>query len=37
MHTLEETWRKGVGRVLETEVAVEELKEQIRNEMRNRS
>lgn len=27
--TLEETWRKGVGRVLETEVAVEGLKQQI--------
>ncbi|OAL45615.1 hypothetical protein IQ07DRAFT_591398 [Pyrenochaeta sp. DS3sAY3a] len=29
MKTLEETWRKGVGRVLETEVAVEGLKQQI--------
>ena len=27
--TLEETWKKGVGRVLETEVAVEGLKQQI--------
>ncbi|KAG9251994.1 Pre-mRNA-splicing factor SPF27 [Emericellopsis atlantica] len=32
---LEETWKKGVGRVLETEVAVEELKSQIRAELRN--
>lgn len=27
--TLEETWKKGVGRVLETEVAAEGLKQQI--------
>ena len=32
---LEETWKKGVGRVLETEVAVEELKTQIRAELRS--
>jgi pre-mRNA-splicing factor SPF27 len=29
IHTLEETWKKGVGRVLETEVAAEGLKQQI--------
>ncbi|KAL5121412.1 hypothetical protein ACEQ8H_000483 [Pleosporales sp. CAS-2024a] len=29
MQTLEETWKKGVGRVLETEVAAEGLKQQI--------
>ena len=37
MLTLEDTWRKGVGRVLETELAVEELKAQIRQELKNRS
>ncbi|KAL6866047.1 hypothetical protein ACO1O0_002147 [Amphichorda felina] len=31
---LEETWKKGIGRVLETEVAVEELKREIREELR---
>lgn len=29
IQTLEETWKKGVGRVLETEVAAEKLKQQI--------
>ncbi|KAJ6443337.1 BCAS2 family protein [Purpureocillium lavendulum] len=37
MLMLEESWRKGVGRVLETEVAVEELKAQVREELKNRS
>ncbi|KFA64073.1 hypothetical protein S40285_06725 [Stachybotrys chlorohalonatus IBT 40285] len=37
MLALEENWRKGVGRVLETELAVEELKAQIREELRHRS
>lgn len=37
MLMLEETWKKGVGRVLETELAVEELKSQIRNELRQRA
>lgn len=32
---LEETWRRGVGKVLETEIAVEELKTQIRQELKN--
>ncbi|KNG51014.1 bcas2 family protein [Stemphylium lycopersici] len=32
--TLEETWRKGVGRVLETEVAAEGLKQQIMDKRR---
>ncbi|KFH45886.1 Pre-mRNA-splicing factor-like protein [Hapsidospora chrysogenum ATCC 11550] len=36
MQMLEETWKKGVGRVLETEVAVEELKREIRDELRSR-
>ncbi|KAM4066082.1 hypothetical protein HRG_000235 [Hirsutella rhossiliensis] len=34
---LDETWRRGVGRVLETEVAVEELKAQIREELKRKS
>ena len=34
MDGLEETWKKGVGRVLETEVAVEELRREIREQMR---
>ena len=34
MEMLDETWRKGVGRLLETEVAVEELKREIREELR---
>lgn len=33
---LEEGWKKGVGRVLETEIAVEELKAKIREELRHR-
>lgn len=37
MLMLEDTWRKGVGRVLETEVAVEGLKAQIREELKHRS
>ncbi|PNY27704.1 Pre-mRNA-splicing factor SPF27, partial [Tolypocladium capitatum] len=37
MLMLEDTWRRGVGRVLEAEVAVEELKAQIREELKNRS
>lgn len=32
--TLEETWKKGVGRVLETEVAAEALKQQILDKRR---
>lgn len=32
--TLEETWKKGVGRVLETEVAAEGLKQQIMEKRR---
>lgn len=37
LHALEDTWKKGVGRVLETEVAVHEIQAQIRDELRNRS
>lgn len=37
MQMLEQTWRTGVGRVLETELAVEELREQIRQEMRRKA
>ncbi|KAK2589414.1 hypothetical protein QQS21_012908, partial [Conoideocrella luteorostrata] len=37
MNSLEETWKKGVGRVLETEIAVGELKAEIRDELRRRS
>ncbi|RFU72922.1 hypothetical protein TARUN_9338, partial [Trichoderma arundinaceum] len=37
MQGLEQNWRAGVGRVLETEIAVEELKEQIRQELRDRA
>ncbi|KAL3953077.1 hypothetical protein ACCO45_013020 [Purpureocillium lilacinum] len=37
MLMLEESWRKGVGKVLETEVAVEELKAQVREELKNQS
>ncbi|KAL6908904.1 Pre-mRNA-splicing factor SPF27 [Trichoderma evansii] len=36
MQGLEQNWRAGVGRVLETEIAVQELKEQIRQELRNK-
>jgi pre-mRNA-splicing factor SPF27 len=35
MELLEDGWRKGVGRVLETEVAVEELRAKIREELSN--
>lgn len=34
---LEATWKKGVGRVLETEIAVEELRQQIRDELKKQS
>ncbi|KAH6899666.1 Pre-mRNA-splicing factor SPF27 [Thelonectria olida] len=37
MTTLDETWRAGVGRVLETEVAVEELRARIREELARRA
>ncbi|KZZ91082.1 Breast carcinoma amplified sequence 2 [Moelleriella libera RCEF 2490] len=37
LHALEDTWKKGVGRVLETEVAVHEIQAQIRDELRKRS
>ncbi|KAH0498919.1 hypothetical protein TgHK011_006145 [Trichoderma gracile] len=37
MQTLERNWRDGVGRVLETEIAVQELREQIRHELRSRA
>ncbi|PTB64244.1 hypothetical protein BBK36DRAFT_6571 [Trichoderma citrinoviride] len=37
MQTLEQNWREGVGRVLETEIAVQELREQIRHELRSRA
>ncbi|KAF4121069.1 pre-mRNA-splicing factor SPF27 [Geosmithia morbida] len=33
MHVLEDTWKRGVGRVLETEIAVEALRAQIRDEL----
>ncbi|KAH0595457.1 hypothetical protein MHUMG1_06632 [Metarhizium humberi] len=36
MAGLEETWRTGVGRVLETELAVEELRASIREELRKK-
>ncbi|KAL7920559.1 breast carcinoma amplified sequence 2 [Trichoderma austrokoningii] len=36
MQGLEQNWRAGVGKVLETEIAVQELKEQIRQELRNK-
>ncbi|CCT68742.1 related to BCAS2 family protein [Fusarium fujikuroi] len=35
--TLDDTWRTGVGRVLETEVAVEELRRKIREELARRA
>ncbi|KAJ4151076.1 hypothetical protein LMH87_011793 [Akanthomyces muscarius] len=35
MQTLEENWRTRVGNVLETEIAVEELRQQVRDELRN--
>ncbi|PTB46375.1 uncharacterized protein TrAFT101_004163 [Trichoderma asperellum] len=37
MQGLEQNWRAGVGRALETEIAVQELKDQIRQELRNRA
>ncbi|OAA59480.1 BCAS2 family protein [Cordyceps fumosorosea ARSEF 2679] len=37
MRGLEEGWRARVGRVLETEIAVEELRQQIRDELRNQN
>ncbi|KAL6859657.1 Pre-mRNA-splicing factor SPF27 [Trichoderma novae-zelandiae] len=37
MQGLEQNWREGVGRVLETEIAVQELRAQIRQELRNRA
>lgn len=37
MQGLDQNWKAGVGRVLETEVAVEELRAQIREELRKRS
>ncbi|POR34617.1 Pre-mRNA-splicing factor SPF27, partial [Tolypocladium paradoxum] len=37
MLMLDDAWRKGVGRVLETELAVEQLKAQIREELKNRT
>ncbi|KAL7785551.1 breast carcinoma amplified sequence 2 [Trichoderma ceciliae] len=37
MQSLEQNWRAGVGRILETEIAVQELKEQNRQELRNRA
>lgn len=33
---LEETWKKGVGRTLETEIAVEQLRREVLEEMRTR-
>ncbi|PKK47404.1 hypothetical protein CI102_8313 [Trichoderma harzianum] len=37
MQGLEQNWREGVGRVLETEIAVQELRQQIRQELRSRA
>ncbi|KAG5925124.1 hypothetical protein E4U42_004463 [Claviceps africana] len=37
LESLEETWRKGLGRVLETEIAVEGLRAEMREELRKRS
>ncbi|KAF4999084.1 hypothetical protein FGRMN_2699 [Fusarium graminum] len=37
IRTLDDTWRVGVGRVLETEVAVEELRGRIREELAHRA
>ncbi|EFQ29129.1 breast carcinoma amplified sequence 2 [Colletotrichum graminicola] len=36
MKGLEETWKKGVGRILETEIAIEQLRREILEEMRVR-
>ncbi|KAI9900152.1 hypothetical protein N3K66_004414 [Trichothecium roseum] len=37
MALLEDKWKKGVGRVLETEIAVEEVKAKVRDELRRRA
>ncbi len=37
MMGLEETWKRGIGRILEAEVAVEELRKQILDERRQRA
>ncbi|KAG5927550.1 hypothetical protein E4U53_002849, partial [Claviceps sorghi] len=37
LESLEETWRRGVGRVLETEIAVEGLRAEMREELRKTS
>lgn len=37
MEALERTWREGVGRVLETEVALEGVRQNVRDELRRRS
>ncbi|TDZ26071.1 Pre-mRNA-splicing factor SPF27 [Colletotrichum sidae] len=36
MRGLEENWKKGVGRTLETEIAVEKLRQEVLEEMRSR-
>lgn len=36
MKGLEENWKKGVGRTLETEIAVEQLRQEVLEEMRVR-
>lgn len=36
MKGLEETWKKGVGRTLETEIAVEQLRREVLEELRVR-
>lgn len=37
MQGLEENWKAKVGKVLETEIAVEELRQQVRDELRNQN
>lgn len=37
MQGLEENWKTRVGKVLETEIAVEELRQQIRDELKNQN
>ncbi|KAG6018762.1 hypothetical protein E4U41_003605 [Claviceps citrina] len=37
LESLEQTWRTGVGRVLETEIAIEGLRAEIRDELRRQS
>jgi pre-mRNA-splicing factor SPF27 len=37
VEALDKGWREGVGRVLETEIAVEELRKQIRQELKRRT